>query len=152
MKYHSILEHLADLEVLLLKRVSGASFNEIFQPSTKPVIGDWSDETNLPIPVKGDITTGKSGVYFVLSEQLDTLYIGKATKGNLHERIWGHLQTPIANNDGWRKYPKNRFNSELVENGFVKIGAIEISPSIASSLVEVYLQTIFFPPLCKQIG
>ncbi|WP_175492212.1 hypothetical protein [Nitrosomonas sp. Nm34] len=56
-------------------------------------------------------------------------------------------------------FPNNKFQagiaknySQLISDGKVKIGIIAIHPAVATSLVEVYLQTIHLPPLCKQIG
>lgn len=166
MKYKDIIiEHLPDIKNLLLTKIDGLVVNELFSPENKPVIGDWSKDNNLPIPVKGDGIGNRSGVYFITSQDNDVLYIGKATKNNIHERIWDHIRTPKIIEDRWRTYPKSHFDvndrkeyENLVKKGEVKIGIVEIEPPVAISLVEVYLQTIYqhitgtLPPLCKQIG
>jgi len=161
MKYNDYLTDTKDLsEFLLGKRVKGVKLIETFSPKEKTIIGDWSSESNLPVPVRGDGIGNKSGVYFILTEDEEVLYIGKATKGNLHERIWDHLRTPEKLEDGTMIFPKTRFIqdgcepslSELVKEGRVKIGIIEVEPNELTSLVEVYLQSINLPPLCKQIG
>ena len=165
MKYEELTKHLDDLLKLLHVKVDGVEFVEHFSPSKKPVIGDWTDQKNLPIPVIGDGIGNKSGIYFITTEDHDILYIGKATGNNLHHRVWDHFQTPVALENGWRKFPKSKFDievasisCELVREGKVKVGILGISPAFLASFVEVYLQTIYFsqtnklPPLCKQIG
>jgi len=97
---------------------------------------------------------------FIVGEDEEVLYIRKATKNNLHERVWNHIQTP---KDGDKEkimtFPSNRFKVEterkcgnIVEDGEVKLGIVQIYPDRAVSVAEVYLQTICLPPLCKQIG
>jgi len=159
MKYKEIITHLDDLKDLLSNKINGIEFQEIFSPLKKPLIGDWSDKRNFPVPQNNDGIGDRSGIYFITSDDDEVLYIGKATKGNIHERIWDHLRTPLARDDGWITFPKNRFydNKEnnygtLIAEGNAKIGIIEVFPNRATSLAEVYLQTIFLPPLCKQIG
>ena len=165
MKYQELTKHLDDLLELLHAKVDGVEFIEHFSPNKKSVIGDWIDQKNLPIPVKGDDVGNKSGIYFITTEDHDILYIGKATGNNLHHRIWDHIQTPVSLENGWRRFPKSKFDievactyCELVREGKVKLGIVAISPAFITSFVEVYLQTIYFsqknklPPLCKQIG
>lgn len=160
MNYKELLSSLDDLSYFLNKKIGGVNFKEIFNPFEKPLIGNWTDKENMPIPVKGDNVGNKSGIYLFLTEDGTVLYIGKATKNNLHERVWGHIQTPEESElKGWMIFPKNRFSketdneyNEIIKNGKIRIGIVEIQPSEVSSLVEVYLQTIHLPPLCKQIG
>lgn len=165
MKYHELTKHLNDLLDLLRTQVDGVEFTEQFSPSKKPVIGNWADQSNLPIPYIGDGIGNKSGIYFFTSEDHDVLYIGKAAQNNLHQRIWDHIQTPGPMENGWRKFPKIKFDvkgsencCELVREGKVKVGIFAISPAFVAPLAEVYLQTMYFaqtgkiPPLCKQIG
>ena len=159
MKYQELISHLSDLRVLLSSKFEKVVFSEHFLPAEKPVIGNWADQRNLPIPVRGDGVGNKSGIYFITSEDQEVLYIGKATMNNLHERIWAHLQTPKVLDSGWRVFPDNKFQAgatndycQLISDGKVKVGIIAIHPPVATSLVEVYLQTIHLPPLCKQIG
>ena len=159
MKYQELIKHLSDLRELLSKKFEGVVFSEHFIPDKKPVIGDWSNRDNSPTPVKGDGIGNKSGIYFITTEDQEVLYIGKATINNLHERIWGHLNTPKELESGWKIFPANNFQksgvddyAKLISDGKVKIGIIEINPAAVTSLAEVYLQTIYLPPLCKQIG
>jgi hypothetical protein len=159
MKYQELVNHLAELRLFLGTKFGEVAFSERFDPAQKPVIGDWADQRNLPIPVRGDGIGDKSGVYFITSEDYEVLYIGKATMNNLHERIWAHLQTPKVLDNEWRIFPNNNFQAgmannyrQLINDGRVKIGIIAIHPTNTTSLVEVYLQTIHLPPLCKQIG
>lgn len=163
-KYSELTMHLNGLFGLLSERIDGAEFSELFAPSQKPVIGDWADKSNLPIPVKGDGIGNRSGIYFFTTEDEDILYIGKATKNNLHERVWDHIQTPNEV-EGKKIFPNSKFDvsgenvfCQLVRDGRVKVGIISISPATVAPLAEVYLQTIYSlqmrktPPLCKQIG
>ena len=165
MKYQELIRHLDDLHGLLRERISEVEFTERFSPINKPVIGDWTDESNLPMPCTGDGIGNKSGIYFIVTEDHDILYIGKAAQNNLHHRVWDHIQTPGPKENGWRKFPKIKFDvkgpescCELVREGKVKVGIFTISPAFVATLAEVYLQTIYFaqstklPPLCKQIG
>jgi len=110
----------------------------------------------------------KSGIYMIYTESGEIYYIGKATKNNLHEEVWGKIKTPSKNNDGTSYYPKNYFlnKSNLdqdaiddITKGNVKIVVIVISNSILSSISEVYLQTLYcqknsgrLPKLNSQIG
>ena len=165
MKYHELTKHLDDLFDLLQGRIDGVKFTEHFSPCNKPVIGDWTNETNLPVPCIGDGVGDKSGIYFFTTEDEDILYIGKAAQKNIHQRIWDHIQTPGPLEGGWRKFPKSKFDvigpesyCSMVREGRVKVGIFSVSPAFVAPLAEVYLQTIYFakttklPPLCKQIG
>ena len=160
MKFREYLEKLFELKEFLGKDIENFNAVVLFDPDEKPLIKDWRNENNMPVPVKGDGVGNKSGLYFFLSSNGTVLYIGKATKNNVHERIWGHIQTPGGGDtDGIMTFPNNRFKKEfnnkwssLFESGDVKIGIVEITPEHATSLSEVYLQTISLPPLCKRIG
>jgi hypothetical protein len=50
-----------------------------------------------------------SGVYFLCALDDEIYYIGKATKNNLHEEVWGKIKTPTIGDEGNRTYPKNYF-------------------------------------------
>lgn len=159
MKYKQLISNLDDLSKILSEKIEGVSFKEIFCPYKKPLIGNRTDKENMPTPVRGDNVGNKSGIYVFLEEDGTILYIGKATKNNIHERIWDHLQTPGKSEiEGWVNFPRNTFSkvdnpySEMITDGRIKIGVVEVQPSELSSLAEVYLQTIHLPPLCKQIG
>ena len=60
----------------------------------RPFIGDWSVSGNEGILISGDGVGSKSGVYFFYSQSGEVLYIGKAAKYNLHNRVWDHVGTP----------------------------------------------------------
>jgi len=130
------------------------------------LIRDWNNKLELPVTSRGDGIGDKSGVYFLLSESNEILYIGKATNGNLHERLWGHLKTPQITNNEDRIFPKNSFKNRGLDEGFVekvssgnvRIAAIEVHPACYCSLIEVYLHSLCLkvdgkiPVLNKQIG
>ncbi len=131
-----------------------------------PAIGDWSDPTNAGMLVTGDGVGCKSGVYFFGTPEGQILYIGKATRNNLHHRVWDHVKTPSIREDGWRTYPNHRFtgfaNDENpvphVQDGEARIAVITISDPVVVSLIEVYLQTAhmkrhgILPVFNRQIG
>jgi hypothetical protein len=116
--------------------------------------------------VMGDGIGSKSGVYCFASPNGDIVYIGKATKNNLHHRVWDHVKTPEILGDSWRTFPKHGFRGTAeaeeheanVLNGRVHLGVITISDPALVSLVEVYLQTLHkkqhhrLPVFNKQIG
>lgn len=132
----------------------------------RPTIGDKSIANMPGILITGDGIGCKSGIYLIASPNEEILYIGKATKNNLHHRVWGHLKTPETLKSGHWAFPKNEFESftseaEHVKNvreGNVKIGVITISNPEVVSLVEVYLHTLHMqkfgrlPLFNKQIG
>ena len=165
MKIENVLDRLDDITRALEYDFCELSLNVVFEPN-RNLISDWDVKNLLPVPVKGDGIGNKSGIYFILSETNEILYIGKATAGNLHERIWGHLKTPLINTDGRRSFPKNNFiNRGLpdeyvnkIKNGKARLAVIEVVPASHASLIEVYLHTLHLkregciPPLNKQIG
>jgi hypothetical protein len=123
-------------------------------------------DVNTPsLPIRGDEIGDKSGLYFFVCPEGEVLYIGKATKNNLHERVWDHLRTPVIS-QGMRTFPQCTFKCPsssqdavaLVQEGAVRLAIIHIDPPEIVSLCEVYLQTIYqlglgrLPKLNKQIG
>lgn len=109
----------------------------------------------------------QSGVYFICSPDSEIYYIGKATKDNLHEEIWGKLKTPSPTKENMNTYPKNYFlNKDIdtnavgdVTNGNVSLGVLVVSNPILASLSEVYLQSVYYqrnrgllPKLNSRIG
>ena len=104
-----------------------------------------------------------SGLYFLVGSDDKVLYIGKATKGNLHAELWGKLRTPVGDqipmqypNTYWSKMPDLECANDLL-NGKISIAVLKIDPPEYSSLFEVYLQTHCyfsgkFPKLNSQIG
>jgi len=163
MQYKEAVTKLKDfLASDLVKNSFGViSAEEVFDDNV-PIIS--KENVNLPKDGVGH----KSGVYFIYTSMGEIYYIGKATKDNLHEEVWGKLKTPSKNEDNTSYYPKNYFlnNGNLDKNavneittGNVKVGVLVISNSILSSLAEVYLQTIYchnnsnnLPKLNSQIG
>ncbi|WP_176465372.1 MULTISPECIES: hypothetical protein [unclassified Pseudomonas] len=131
-----------------------------------PSIGDWSDPTNLGMLVTGDGVGCKSGVYFFGSPESEILYIGKATKNNLHHRVWDHVKTPNIREDGRRTFPNHRFTGfEQAKNqmphvlsGEARIAVVTVSDPEVVSLIEVYLHTAHkkrhgtLPAFNRQIG
>jgi len=144
---------------------SNTTFNFAFGEHS-PCIGDWSNPSNIGILVSGDGVGSQSGVYFFADPNGKIIYIGKATKNNLHQRVWDHVKTPYVMPDGTRTFPKHGFKEcsnasaeiELIRSGNARLGVITVSNPDLVSLVEVYLHTLFvkeygcLPVLNKQIG
>ena len=134
--------------------------------SDRPPIGDWSNLDQLGILIANDGIGSKSGLYFFASPNKEIAYIGKATKNNLHQRVWDHLKTPDVAANNWRTFPKHDFGSctqateevEFIRNGEACLGLVTISDANLVSLIEVYLHTVHvknfgrLPSLNKQIG
>lgn len=105
------------------------------------------------------------GVYFFVRLTGDIVYIGKATKRNLHSEIWSKLCTPEVN-QGAQTYPQNWWTSNSrspeicgeVVSGQLAVAAAAIEPAELSSLCEVYLHTLCelqegrLPALNRRIG
>lgn len=131
-----------------------------------PAIGDWSDPTDSGMLVTGDGVGCKSGVYFFGTPEAQILYIGKATRNNLHHRVWDHVKTPSIREDGWRTFPNHRFTGFAndknlvphVQDGEARIAVITVSDPVMVSLIEVYLLTAHMkrhgalPAFNRQIG
>ena len=134
--------------------------------ASAPPIGDWSDASNPGMLIFGDGIGSKSGVYLFGSPNGEIIYIGKATKRNLHNRVWDHVKTPETTTDGRRVFPTHGFHgishdsgeADNVRMGNARLGVITVSDPDVVSLLEVYLQTKYFkehgrlPVLNKQIG
>ncbi len=131
----------------------------------RPFIGDDSDEDFRGM--LGDHDVGfKSGLYLFSNQENEIIYIGKATKNNLHKRTTSHVGTPKRLKSGWMTFPSARFSEcieapELIENisdGKVRLHVFSVSDAALVSLVEVYLQTLCvklfgrLPHFNKQIG
>jgi len=154
-----------DLKRAMPVLFAGVEVHAVFGED-RPAIGDWSCPDNLGMLVTGDEIGSKSGVYFFGSPTGEILYIGKATKSNLHHRVWGHVKTPEVLDGGRRVFPKHGFtagadNADPVSHvlkGEVRLGVVTISDPELVSLVEVYLQTVHkkrygsLPAFNKQIG
>lgn len=131
-----------------------------------PPIGDWSNAKRPGMLVKADELGARSGIYYFSSLAGEVLYIGKATKDNLHHRVWGHMKTPEGSEVGWRTFPSHNFTAgiqhqSLVEdatNGKIHLGVVTVSDPSLVSLIEVYLHTVHvkrygrLPAFNKQIG
>lgn len=130
-------------------------------PDCSPIIS----EVNPSLPKNG--FGHQSGVYFLCSDNFEIYYIGKATKNNLHEEVWGKIKTPTVSSDEKRTYPKNYFRKKAlnknaiddVTSGKIRIGVLTMDNQILASLAEVYLQSVFYtkssnmlPKLNSQIG
>ncbi len=156
MHYKDSMQHLKELENFLNVKngIKPVKITEVVNPDNVPFIGDRTDESNHAIPYPPSSKLSKtSGIYIFINEDGLILYIGKAGENNVRDRIWDHIKTPKpANKEGWVVFPKNKFNSVLVEEGKVKVGIIEVEPKDYVSLIEVYLQTIGLPEYCMQIG
>jgi hypothetical protein len=120
------------------------------------------------IPKKPDgMFTHTSGLYFLSSPENEIYYIGKATKNNLHEEIWGKIKTATRKETDQLIYPKNYFlNKSLDEqavtditNGNILLRVLGMNNPDLASLAEVYIQTLFYkkngnelPKLNSRIG
>lgn len=129
-------------------------------------IGDWSDPARIGMLISGDGVGCLSGVYLFSSSAGNVVYIGKAGKSNLHNRVWHHMQTPKLLPSGRRRFPNNQFGSKTscpilraeIEDGHISLGVITVSQPHLVPLIEVYLQTLHvelhssLPELNLQIG
>lgn len=131
----------------------------------RPNIGDWSNAENIGILTANDDVGTKSGLYFFASLEEEILYIGKASKNNLHHRVWDHMKTPEIQSDQTRIFPKCGFTSRghaqhinAMKEGQARLAVITVSDPDLVSLIEVYLHTVHIkkygglPILNKQIG
>lgn len=131
-----------------------------------PPVGDWSNAKRPGMLVKGEAAGAMSGIYFFSSQAGEVLYIGKATKNNLHHRVWGHMKTPVEFERGWRRFPSHGFISSSqneshvrdARDGKIHLGVVTVSDPDLVSLLEVYLHTVHqkrygrLPAFNKQIG
>lgn len=130
-------------------------------------IGDWSEPARIGMLISGDGIGCLSGVYLFSSSAGDVVYIGKAGKNNLHNRVWHHMQTPSKLPSGCYTFPNNRFASKPlcsllraeIEGGRISLGVITVSQPHLVPIIEVYLQTLHvklhsgrLPELNLQIG
>lgn len=164
MHIESVHEHIKELISGLPKLFSNVKIDYAFGVN-RPLIGDWTDEKNLGI-LGGDNVGDKSGLYIFTTIDHEIVYIGKATKNNLHHRVWDHMKTPQIMLNGWRNFPKTSFkspsgNPDLVidaREGKLRLYVFTVSDSHVTSLIEVYLQIQHIkyhdrlPAFNKQIG
>lgn len=153
-----------DLRVAIPSLFDGVEIVVAFGPG-RPAVGHWGDEEKIGMLVTGDGIGNKSGLYFFSSSAGEIIYIGKATRNNLHYRVWDHMKTPLALEDGRRVFPKHEFtyaegdvcHEEILE-GRIHLDVITISDSELVSLVEVFLHILHkkkhgrLPVFNRQIG
>jgi hypothetical protein len=165
MKYEELSNATRELTLAMPSLFEGIQIEEVFLADKAP-IGDWSNPEKMGILIAGDGVGGKSGVYCFLSTDRTILYIGKATKNNLHHRVWDHIKTPISTTEGFRNFPNHGFAGihdgieygAEVTNGNVGLAIITVSDANLVSFIEVYLQTLHLrkhgrlPVFNKQIG
>tara|TARA_R110002033_G_scaffold162930_3_gene199807 strand:- start:2237 stop:2746 length:510 start_codon:yes stop_codon:yes gene_type:complete len=162
LNYSNYISALKGFEAYLKDNIADFLVSELVPIAQKPLICDWnywSDEGKLAIPEPGTPEHSKSGVYFFVRENGETIYIGKASKDNSHHRIWSHLGVPVKSINSSHIFPNSRFincSSETtkheVTKGLLRVGFVEVKPSNATSLVEVFLQTLELPVLCKRLA
>ena len=164
MNIEKVQEHIQELANSLQKLFSNVKIDFAFGDN-RPLIGDWKNEKNLGI-LGGDNVGDKSGLYIFTTSNQQVIYIGKATKNNLHHRVWDHVKTPEIMPDGWRNFPKTSFNScaenpdlvTSVREGRIRLYVFTVSDPEVTSLIEVYLQIQHIkshgklPAFNKQIG
>ena len=144
---------------LLLNAKISYAFGE-----NRPYVGDDSDE-NWRGCLGGNDIGGNSGIYIFSNDQGDILYIGKATKNNLHNRVWNHLGAPKRLDSGWMTFPNTNFisnefpeYSQTVVEGKSRLHVFTVSDPDIVSMIEVYLQVAHIkstgrlPIFNKQIG
>ena len=117
------------------------------------VFAPISDPKNADLRQRG--LRNASGVYLIGDKAGTVLYIGKATRGNLHEELWNKLRTPQGDTPPL-VYPAMIWPSEglqpgiarQLESGSVSVATIQVKPALHSALLEVFLQTL----CCEQDG
>lgn len=131
----------------------------------RPFIGDDSVE-NFRGMLGGHSVGFKSGLYLFSNQENEIIYIGKATKNNLHSRTTSHVGVPKRTEAGWMTFPSTEFSEcseypELVKNirdGKIRLHVFTVSDATLISLLEVYMQTMYLknvgrlPYFNKQIG
>lgn len=92
-----------------------------------------------------DTFSDKHGIYFLVDNENDVLYIGQAYKQSITKRIWGHLKTPDKKSQ--IRFPNNRFKPNKndnkakeakikIDNGRFKVAGAIIKPEKYCSLLE----------------
>jgi hypothetical protein len=168
MRFDEACKAVNDLSGALPHLFEGVTMSFHFGRDRCP-IGDWSEPARIGMLISGDGIGCRSGVYLFSSSAGDVLYIGKAGKNNLHNRVWHHVQTPVSSplSSGRYTFPNNRFRSKAVcpllqkeiEEGRISLGVITVSHPHLVPIIEVYLQTLHIklhsgrlPELNLQIG
>ncbi len=131
----------------------------------RPFIGDDSN-ADFRGMLGGHDAAIKSGVYLFSAQDDEVIYVGKATKNNLHARITSHLGTPTRLENGWMTFPSTSFSQcperpdivKHIRDGEIRLHVLSVSDENVISFIEVYLQTMFVkikerrPYFNKQIG
>ena len=162
MKLSEIYQAIENLRASLPDIFVGVDIEFPLKSSSKS-IGDWSDRSNMGMVVTGDGIGTKSVVYFFAKPDGSVFYIGKAAK--LHNRVWGHVNTPKNVDDLTKEFPNHAFRCdsspeeiECVRAGKALLGVATISNPDLAALVEVFLHTLHIkkmgklPAINKQIG
>ena len=115
----------------------------------RPFIGDDSIE-NFRGMLGGHSLAFKSGIYIFTTKDNDIIYIGKATKNNLHSRTTSHVGTPKRLDNGKMTFPLTTFSgcsdlelSKDIQDGQIRLHVFSVSDAVVISLIEVYLQTVY---------
>ena len=163
MNIESAKQHLFEFINALPKLFNGVTIEYEFGEG-RPFIGDESAEDFRGM-LGGHSAAFKSGLYLFATQENEIIYIGKATKNNLHSRTMSHVGVPERKNR-WMTFPSTAFsdcleNPELVNNirdGKIRLHVFSVSDATVISLVEVYMQTVYLknvgrlPYFNKQIG
>lgn len=166
MKVQEAFDEVRKLAAAMPDMFSQIHIELAFDKGGRRAIGDRTDSEDPGFLIRGDGIGSQSGLYFFTCSQGQIIYIGKATKNNLHERVWDHVKTPEHDTGGVWVFPKHCFRAEPeaaeyeaeVLNGKAGLGVITFSDSEVVSLAEVYLHTVHLkrhkklPLFNKQIG
>lgn len=165
MRFDEACRAVSDLSMVLPHLFEGVSVSYHFG-GDRCSIGDWSEPARIGMLISGDGIGCLSGVYLFSSSDGNVVYIGRAGKNNLHNRVWNHMQSPARQPSGRRSFPNNQFRSKTpcpilraeIEDGRISLGVITICQPHLVPLIEVYLQTLHvklhnsLPELNLQIG
>lgn len=162
-----------DFLISVLKQFISNNGNIIGHPKFEILSSSDSDNNTYLFDVKQFEKTDswhsngldKYGVYFIIDDDDNILYIGKAEASSITQRIWSHIGTPVKQPQ--LKFPNNRFNEvaeiddnvkNLIENGNFKVAGITVEPREFCSLIETFALTYVWhtekklPLLNKKIG
>ena len=133
---------------------------EISDPHNADLRKDQTDRQGVRVNLRDT-----SGIYLIVRPDQYVAYIGKAYKTKLHEELWNKLKTPVGDtiprtypNTYWSKMPLESDIATELREGKVCVAAFSIEPNYVCSLLEVYLQTVYYsvnselPRLNSQIG
>jgi len=163
MNISAAIDSITRLQIVLPSLLINTEIAYVFGEN-RPCVGDDSNEKFRGC-LGGSEIGAQSGIYIFTSELGEILYIGKATKNNLHQRVWDHLGTPARLESGWMTFPRTEFQSaqypeqsQIVVEGKSRLHVFSVSDPDTASLVEVYLQLAYLnctgrlPVFNKQVG